>query len=99
MARFAQGLPAHLWIAVLLSLTYSCFTWFLRIYARVGYYGIDDVAITIAHVSVLHLTLAFSANSAGPPTILVWHELPCFRDEYLRPSQRGYDNMCLLTLL
>ncbi|KAG9858821.1 hypothetical protein KCU98_g9584, partial [Aureobasidium melanogenum] len=53
MARFAQGPPAHLWIAVLLSLTYSCFTWFLRIYARVGYYGIDDVAITVAHVTAL----------------------------------------------
>lgn len=76
MARFAQGPPAHLWIAVLLSLTYSCFTWFLRIYARVGYYGIDDVAITVAHVSVLYLKWVFHTNAADQPTVFVWHELP-----------------------
>jgi hypothetical protein len=52
MARFAEGLPAHLWIAVFISLSYSCFTGFLRIYPRVGYYGIDDIAIAFAHVSV-----------------------------------------------
>lgn len=53
MVRFARGPPAHLWIAVLISLTYSCFTGFLRIYARVGYYGIDDIAIAVAHVSFI----------------------------------------------
>lgn len=58
MARFAHGIPAHLWIAVLISLSYSCFTGFLRIYARVSYYGVDDVAIAVAHVSVQSARLA-----------------------------------------
>ncbi|KAI4716951.1 hypothetical protein E4T48_06887 [Aureobasidium sp. EXF-10727] len=71
MARFAQGLPAHLWIAVLISLSYSCFTWFLRIYARVGYYGIDDVAITVAH-----LGLAVAADAADPLIAFVSQDLP-----------------------
>ncbi|KEQ91015.1 hypothetical protein AUEXF2481DRAFT_521815 [Aureobasidium subglaciale EXF-2481] len=70
MARFAQGTPAHLWIAVLISLSYSCFTWFLRIYARVGYYGIDDIAITVAHVTALaqwaSLMVALNNGLGGP---------------------------------
>ncbi|THZ08944.1 hypothetical protein D6C93_00283 [Aureobasidium pullulans] len=77
MARFAQGPPAHLWIAVLISLSYSCFTWFLRIYARVGYYGIDDIAITIAHVTALaqwaSLIVALN-NGLGEPEAIVGHE-------------------------
>ncbi|KAG9538800.1 hypothetical protein KCU71_g21116, partial [Aureobasidium melanogenum] len=84
MARFAQGPPAHLWIAALLSLTYSCFTWFLRIYARVGYYGIDDVAITVAHEhtcpndmyrwrAILAIAICIEAAVMGLPIYLVSH--------------------------
>jgi hypothetical protein len=67
MPRFAQGLPAHLWIAVFISLSYSCFTGFLRIYARVGYYGIDDIAIAIAHVSVLLPTSGWNLQFVVDP--------------------------------
>lgn len=67
MPRFAQGLPAHLWIAVFISLSYSCFTGFLRIYARVGYHGIDDIAIAIAHVSVLPPTSGWDSQFVVDP--------------------------------
>ncbi|GAB7356491.1 hypothetical protein MBLNU459_g7248t2 [Dothideomycetes sp. NU459] len=57
MSRFALATAtdhsAYLWIVTLVSLTWSTFTWAFRLFARVGFYGIDDYFVTAAQIVAL----------------------------------------------